>query len=63
MMTGPDPPGSRAGSSRFVYQNCDRCSLIASCHGYLGVFGVVGLAYRRLTSADHQLRLDSLDQC
>jgi putative ABC transport system permease protein len=26
----------------------------------LGVFGVVGLAYRRLTSADHQLRLDRL---
>lgn len=26
----------------------------------LGVFGVVGLAYGRLTSADHQLRLDRL---
>jgi putative ABC transport system permease protein len=26
----------------------------------LGVFGVVGLAYLRLTSADHQLRLDRL---
>jgi putative ABC transport system permease protein len=26
----------------------------------LGVFGVVGLAYRRLTSSDHQLRLDRL---
>ncbi|MBD2719667.1 iron export ABC transporter permease subunit FetB [Synechococcus sp. FACHB-909] len=26
----------------------------------LGVFGVVGLAYARLTSADHQLRLDRL---
>jgi putative ABC transport system permease protein len=26
----------------------------------LGVFGVVGLAYRRLTSSDHQLRLKRL---
>ncbi|MFU8884692.1 MAG: ABC transporter permease [Cyanobacteriota bacterium] len=26
----------------------------------LVVFGVVGLAYRRLTSSDHQLRLDRL---
>jgi putative ABC transport system permease protein len=28
----------------------------------LGVFAVVGLAYGRLTSADHQLRLDRLVQ-
>ena len=26
----------------------------------LGVFAVVGLAYGRLTSSDHQLRLDRL---